>query len=103
VTGAFISVDRPWFEHLGGFNEEYVLGHYEDADLCLTSLQAGVPAWLHDLRFWHLEGKGSTHERAHEGAALVNRWLFTARWREALDGGLLGPHPAHPLLQDAPA
>lgn len=58
VTGAFISVDRDWFERLGGFNESFVFGHYEDADLCLTSLEAGVPAWLQDVRFWHLEGKG---------------------------------------------
>lgn len=35
VTGAFISLNRKWFENIGGFDEDYVFGHYEDADLCL--------------------------------------------------------------------
>ena len=38
ITGAFMSFDRGWFEKLGGFAEDYVFGHYEDADLCLRSI-----------------------------------------------------------------
>ncbi len=100
VTGAFISVARPWFERLGGFTEDYVFGHYEDADLCLKSLQAGVPAWIQDLRLWHLEGKGSTRLPVHEGGSMVNRWLFSSQWGEAVNENLLGPRPTHPLLSD---
>jgi GT2 family glycosyltransferase len=55
VTGAFISSARDWFERLGGFTEDFVFGHYEDADLCLKSLEAGVPSWLQDIRLWHFE------------------------------------------------
>jgi GT2 family glycosyltransferase len=102
VTGAFISADRPWFEKLGGFTEDYVFGHYEDADLCLKSLQAGTPAWLQDLRLWHLEGKGSTRLPVHEGGSTVNRWLFSSQWGELVNDGLIGPEPTHPLLE-APA
>jgi GT2 family glycosyltransferase len=98
VTGAFISADREWFENLGGFTEDYVFGHYEDADLCLKSLRQGVPAWLHDLRFWHLEGKGSTRRPPHEGGSLLNRWLFTQRWGSTISEGLAGPSPTHKLL-----
>jgi GT2 family glycosyltransferase len=102
VTGAFISVARSWFETLGGFTEDYVFGHYEDADLCLKSLTAGVPPWLHDLRLWHLEGKGSTRQPVHEGGSLVNRWLFSSRWGETVNDGLLGPAPSHPRLRGGP-
>ncbi len=98
VTGAFISVERSWFEQLGGFTENYVFGHYEDADLCLKSLERGVPSWFHDLKMWHLEGKGSTRLPPHEGGSLVNRWLFSKTWSTTLQAGLLGPAPAHPLL-----
>jgi GT2 family glycosyltransferase len=98
VTGAFMSLARSWFEQLGGFTEDYVFGHYEDADLCLKSLTAGVAPWLHDLRLWHLEGKGSTRLPVHEGGSLVNRWLFSSRWGETVSDGLLGPDPAHPLI-----
>ena len=101
VTGAFISADREWFEALGGFTEDYLFGHYEDADLCLKSLRQGVPAWLHDLRFWHLEGKGSVRRPPHEGGSLVNRWLFTRRWRQVIEASLAGRSPSHPLLSQA--
>jgi hypothetical protein len=98
VTGAFISCDRAWFETLGGFTEDYVFGHYEDADLCLKSLRRGSVPWLHDLRLWHLEGKGSTRHFLHEGGSLINRWLFSARWADLIGESLMGQHPTHALL-----
>lgn len=101
VTGAFISAKREWFEALEGFSQDYIFGHYEDADLCLRSLGAGRAAWLMDLRLYHLEGKGSMRQPVHEGASAVNRWLFTRNWMDAVNGGLLGPEPAHEALAEA--
>ena len=98
VTGAFISIDRAWYEELGGFTEEFIFGHYEDADLCLKSLERGYPAWMHDLDLWHLEGKGSTRKLPHEGGSAVNRWLFAEKWGQTVRRGLIGPAPAHRLL-----
>jgi GT2 family glycosyltransferase len=102
VTGAFMSCRREWFERLGGFTEDFVFGHYEDADLCLRSLAAGTPVWLHDIRLWHLEGKGSIRLPVHDGGSFVNRWLFSRRWASEIRNGLLGPAPTHPLLSDPP-
>ena len=99
VSGAFISVDRAWFDQLGGFTEDFIYGHYEDADLCLKSIEKGVAPWLEDIRMWHLEGKGSTRQPPHEGGSLVNRWLFSQIWIPTIVGGLLGPTPTHPLLE----
>jgi GT2 family glycosyltransferase len=91
ITGAFISSNRAWYEKLGGFTEDYVFGHYEDADLCLKSLEGGVSPWMHDIRLWHLEGKGSTRRPVHEGGSLINRWLFSKRWTGLIkDRWLLG-------------
>ena len=101
VTGAFISVDRSWFEQLGGFTEDFIFGHYEDADLCLKSLMKGTPSWLHDIRLWHLEGKGSTRQPTHEGGSIVNRWKFSSTWIPTLEQGLTGTAPTHPLLHPA--
>ena len=101
VSGAFISMSSAWFEELEGFSQDYVFGHYEDADLCLRSLEAGRPAWLADLRLYHLEGKGSQRQPVHEGAVVVNRWLFTHSWLEPVQAALLGPVPTHPALAGA--
>jgi GT2 family glycosyltransferase len=98
ITGAFMSVEQDWFESLGGFTEDYIFGHYEDADLCLKSLEAGRAPWLHDVRLYHLEGKGSTRQPAHEGGSAVNRWLFTRTWGEMVVERLLGATPSHKLL-----
>jgi GT2 family glycosyltransferase len=99
ITGAFMSMDRAWFEHLGGFNESYVFGHYEDADLCLKSIRGGTAPWIHDIRLWHLEGQGSHRRPVHEGGSLVNRWLFTTTWSEQVSDGLLGPDPTNQLMR----
>ncbi len=99
VTGAFISVDRSWFEQLGGFTEAFIFGHYEDADLCLKSIAKGAAPWIHDIRLWHLEGKGSTRRPHHEGGSIVNRWLFSNTWMPMIENGLLGPTPTHALMQ----
>jgi GT2 family glycosyltransferase len=102
LTGAFISSDRAWYEQLGGFTQDFVFGHYEDADLCLKSLVTGTPVWLHDLRLWHLEGKGSTRRAHHEGGSLVNRWHFTRTWLPTVSNGLVGPNPTNPALAETP-
>ena len=77
VTGAFISCDRAWFEALGGFTEDYVFGHYEDADLCLKSLtrHARLAAGSSASGIWRARARCACH--AHEGGSLVNRWLFS--------------------------
>lgn len=90
ISGAFMSVKRRWFERLGGFAEDYVFGHYEDADLCLRSQEEGVTPWVHDLNLWHMEGQGSSRAVHHEGASLVNRWLFTNQWHQRLIPDSLG-------------
>jgi GT2 family glycosyltransferase len=99
ITGAFMSFDRGWFEKLGGFAEEYVFGHYEDADLCLKSIEGGTAPWIHDLKLWHLEGKGSAALPALDGASAVNRWLFNKRWTDKVIPDMLGKSPRHPLLE----
>jgi GT2 family glycosyltransferase len=91
VSGAWMSVEREWFESLGGFSPEYIYGHYEDADLCLKSFSAGKPVWLHYLPFVHFEGKGSAFRPAFEGGRLVNRWHFTKIWGEIVKNCVHGP------------
>jgi len=87
VSGALMLFDRGPFQALGGFDETYIYGHYEDADLCLRSRAAGG-AVIFDprLAFWHHEGRGSSKRPEHAGSGLYNRWLFSQRWGGKLEG-----------------
>jgi GT2 family glycosyltransferase len=84
LTGACLVVRRDAFTTAGGFTEDYVIGDYEDSDLCLKLRREG-----HDLRYvpgvelYHLERRSI---RQHAGymkgvACLYNSWLHAQRWR----------------------
>ncbi len=86
VSGALMVFDRGFFRRLGGFDEDFVYGHYEDADLCLRARAAGGAVLLDpDLAYWHYEGKGSVKRPEHVGSGLYNRWLFSQRWGAKLE------------------
>jgi hypothetical protein len=93
VNGAFLSVERGWFERLGGFSAEFGFSYGQDADLCFRSLEAGAPVWLHDLPFWHFELQTPTPGPADEGARLISRWLLTSKWGELVKSELNGRQP----------
>lgn len=84
VPAAFLSIDRAWFERLGGFTRAYVRAARDDADLCLRSLRQGVPAWVHPLRMWCLERRGQDRPEPSRGGAILNDWLFHRQWDETL-------------------
>lgn len=81
VSGALMAARRSVWESVAGFDEDFVYGHYEDADLCLRLRQRnGAVVYEPRLGFWHFEGMGAVHRPEHRGAALYNRWLFSRRW-----------------------
>ena len=81
VSGAFMLMTRATYHRLGGFNEDFVYGHYEDADLCLRNERDGGAAiYQPSLRYWHYEGMGSVKRPEHLGSAHYNRWLFSRLW-----------------------
>jgi hypothetical protein len=100
VPAAFLSVDRAWFETLGGFIRQYVRAAHEDIDLCLRSLRRGVPAWVHPLPFWHFERKAPSRPEPSKGGAILNNWLLHRQWDAMIVPDLLGSAP--PLLNPAP-
>jgi GT2 family glycosyltransferase len=81
VTGALMVMERHSFERLGGFNVDFIFGHYEDADLCLRIQEAGGRVILDPgLAYWHYEGMGSTKRPEHIGSNMYNRWHFARLW-----------------------
>jgi hypothetical protein len=94
VPAAFLSVDRAWFEALGGFTRHYSRAVFDDVDLCLRSLQRGMPAWIHPLPLWYFERRSPARPEPSKGGAILNNWLLNRQWDSMIVADLLGPDPA---------
>ena len=96
IPAAFMSVDRAWFETLGGFTRHYSRAAHEDIDLCLRSLRRGVSPWIHPLPMWHFERRNPVRAEPSKGGAILNGWLLHRQWDPMIVQDLLGPEPASP-------
>lgn len=89
ATGACLLGDRAEVATLGGFSEDYLIGDFEDSDLCLKMQAAGRAIGVcPDITLTHLErqsfgphGSGDFRTRV----MLFNAWLHQDRWRRAIE------------------
>lgn len=83
VTGACMLMSRRLADELGGFDEGFVVGDFEDADLCLRAAAKGYGCVVDGrARLHHLERQsqdtGTSTWRMN--LTLYNAWRFQARW-----------------------
>jgi GT2 family glycosyltransferase len=114
ITGACMVMSRELALDLGGFDEAYIIGDFEDSDLCLRARQYGVAAAVdHGVTLYHLERKSQAPatETWRRNVTLYNAWLHQTRWAARLaadaDGSrgraaaaVIAPLPADQPLQD---
>lgn len=100
VTGACLMVDRELYAALGGLSEEYVIGDFEDADLCHRLIEAGHRIWYEPrVSLSHFERQSLVHIGSSEwryALTLCNMLLHARRWRtylQTLTPLRLGPSP----------
>lgn len=56
VTGACLMVERERLEQIGGLSRDYIVGDFEDSDLCLKLRRQGLPTFVdRAASFYHLE------------------------------------------------
>lgn len=56
VTGAYMALRRDRYLECGGLDEGYILGDFEDSDLCRRLRTQGLRCWcLKDVELYHLE------------------------------------------------
>lgn len=87
VTGAALLVRREAFLKVGGFTEDYIIGDYEDSDLCLKLRQLGGEIfYCPDAVLFHFERKSINRHAGYQRsvAGLYNRWLAGQRWNDAM-------------------
>ena len=96
VTGACMVMRRSLAEQLGGFDESFIVGDFEDADLCARLRDMGrVAAVDHDVRFYHLERQSQVmpDDRWRDNLTLYNAWRYDQRRRP---GAIQNARPASP-------
>jgi GT2 family glycosyltransferase len=87
VTGAAMLLPRELYDAVGGFTEDYIVGDYEDSDLCLKIRAAG-----RDIRYepraalHHFERRSIELHPGYTGtaASAYNRRLHADRWSDAM-------------------
>lgn len=90
VTGACLVIATERARALGGFDETYVIGDFEDADFC-RKVQAQGLACVVDRRaqLYHLErqSQGGQQNAWRLNLTLFNAWTFHQRWGGAARPG----------------
>lgn len=83
ATAACLLLRRADYEGLGGLCEDFVIGDFEDGDLCARLRRAGQRTVITaEARLYHLERQsiGSMNEAGQHGMlTLYNCWLFNRR------------------------
>lgn len=89
VTGACMVMRADLAREVGGFDEGYVIGDFEDADLCEKVKARGLSCVVDQrARLYHLERQSMGNQAAswRFNLTLYNAWRFQNRW-------LKGPEP----------
>jgi GT2 family glycosyltransferase len=92
LTAACLMVRTADYRALGGLDEGYLIGDFEDSDFCLKLARGGRTLWLvPEARLWHLERQSQAI-----GLVPTRRRLLTFyngwRYKKRIDRGEL-PHP----------
>jgi GT2 family glycosyltransferase len=82
ITGACVMLRRADWQALGGFDEGYVIGDFEDSDLCLRLRERGLGCGVEaGWALFHLERQSQEAEAAWRfNTTLFNAWRHDRRW-----------------------
>lgn len=87
ITGAAMMVRRNLFEAVGGFAEDYIIGDFEDSDLCLRlhGVGAGI-AYVPEAELYHFERRSIQLHAGYTGTlvSMYNRRLHHSRWNAVI-------------------
>jgi len=88
VTGAAMLMRRSAWDAVGGFHADYIVGDYEDSDLCLRLRQAGFGIFYEPAaELYHFERQSIAQHGGYAGtvAAAYNRRLHHRRWASTIE------------------
>jgi GT2 family glycosyltransferase len=89
VTGACLAMRREVFERVGGWDSGYLVGDFEDSDLCLRLRERGLRSvYLPEVELTHLERQSMRdlgEARLRRYVTMNNALRHQARWGARLD------------------
>jgi len=89
VTAACLLLKAELYRDLGGLSEDYVIGDFEDSDLCLRAASLGLTHWVSlDTELYHLERQSQARIGDAEwrtNLTLFNCWQHSRRWASHLE------------------
>ena len=97
-SGALLATRRALFESIGGFDERFVPGYYEDSDYCFAVRARGYDVYYQPkATIVHVEGgsSGTDVSKGMKQYQVVNREKFIAKWSD-----VLRRHPVAPAAFD---
>ncbi len=92
VTGACLLIRREDFDRIGGWDTGYLIGDFEDSDLCLKLRSQGLAcAYLPNVQLTHLERQSMTALGTPDFRTRVTLWnayRHQQRWRSLIESPL---------------
>ena len=92
ITAACLMLRKADYEAVGGLDEGYIIGDFEDSDLCLKLRKRGQTLWLvPEAKLWHLERQSQNLDCTpgyRQLLTLFNGWRYRQR---ILNGELTNP------------
>ena len=89
VTGACMLMRTSLYQELNGLDESYVLGDFEDSDLCLKALQSGYKNYINsDISLYHLERQSQNlfeDKSWKHKLTIYNGLQHTKRWNKLIE------------------
>ncbi len=87
VTGACLMIRKDLYDQVGGMTTDYVIGDFEDSDLCLKCGELGYESWYFaDATLYHLERQSVPLNSVYNGSLAwrLNGRLHQERWGEQI-------------------
>ena len=89
ITAACIVMRTDVARELGGFDEAYIIGDFEDSDLCLKLRRRGLLSGVDlDTHLYHLErqSQAGSEQGGRMNLTLYNAWVHERRWGSMIRG-----------------
>lgn len=91
ITGACVLMRRALAVEMGGWDEAFIIGDFEDSDLCLRLAERGLDSAVDlDVEMYHIErrSQASSARTWRLNLTLYNAWIHQRRW-----GDVIAAHP----------